>query len=446
MFQQRERRTEFLNFKSSLGRFVLSLCVCMFLLFLSQPLLGQEHSKDTGDNDDERILSVPYAFFNENFGFALGYVYAIRGYPQKQSSLLASAMGGTKGSGMGFLMGRDIQIPRIKRLFLDPIVSVGYFKEFDAYIDGNPRFAGERSGANESDEDNFIEGDGWDTFLRLNFKYLLPMGHGKDQIIHTYKIEDGLLTSNPSGGTSWNPLVSGRTFFELRPFYRSQEIEGDDVNTDQKTNGVDFSIFWDNRDYHPSPSRGNGLRLKVSRDFGWADSTDSWTNLEGEFDVYFPLKLSDFFRQEVLALDVWTAYSPTWDEQADGTIDNRPPAYTGATLGGLWRMRAYPAQRFSDKAAIYYAAELRLTPHWNPFDGWPWLQKHLGIKWLQFVPFVEVGRVAPAWNMADLHEDMKWDAGVGLRFLAKGIVARIDAAVSEEGGGVQMFVNQPFQF
>ena len=48
--------------------------------------------------------------------------------------------------------------------------------------------------------------------------------------------------------------------------------------------------------------------------------------------------------------------------------------------------------------------------------------------------------------MADLHKDMKWDAGVGIRFLAKGIVARIDGAFSEEGGGVQMMVSQPFQF
>jgi hypothetical protein len=74
---------------------------------------------------------------------------------------------------------------------------------------------------------------------------------------------------------------------------------------------------------------------------------------------------------------------------------------------------------------------------WNPFDGWPGLQ---------FVPFVEVGRVAPDWNIEDLHEDMKWSAGLGGRFWANCLVARIDSAASDEGFEVQLMVAQPFQF
>jgi hypothetical protein len=41
---------------------------------------------------------------------------------------------------------------------------------------------------------------------------------------------------------------------------------------------------------------------------------------------------------------------------------------------------------------------------------------------------------------------MKWCAGLGLRLWAKGLVVRIDTAVSEEQVGVQMMVAQPFQF
>jgi len=152
------------------------------------------------------------------------------------------------------------------------------------------------------------------------------------------------------------------------------------------------------------------------------------------------------FRQRVIALDAWTAYSPSWDARDDGTIADRPPAYTGATLGGLGRMRGYPSQRFSDKAAVCYAAELRLIPAWNPFTSFPRLQRHLGIQWVQLVPFVEVGRVAPSWDMATLHTDMRWDAGLGIRLLAKGLVVRIDTAASEEGTNVQMMVGYPFQF
>jgi hypothetical protein len=394
----------------------------------------------------EQTLSLPYAFFNESFGFAVGYVYGVVGRPQKQATLLATAMAGTKGSAMGFLVGRDLQMPRVERLFLDPIISVGYFKDNDAYINGNPDFADERAGSNDSDPDNFVEGDGWDNFFRLKFKYLLPIGDGRDEVIAEFKIKEGILESGATGGSSLNPFKSGRSYLELRPFYRSQQIDGEDVDEDIKTNGLDFSVFWDNRDFYANPSNGFGLRGKVSRDFGWFDSSNSWTNIEGELDGYIPFQLGNWLRQGVIALNYWTSYSPTWDEQPDGRVENRPPAYTGSTLGGLWRMRAYPSQRFNDKAAVYYAAELRLIPRWNPFKRWNWIQQYVGIQWLQFVPFVEVGRVAPEWDFNRLHSDMKWDAGIGIRAWAKGIVARIDTAFSNEGFGVQMMISQPFQF
>jgi hypothetical protein len=288
------------------------------VLFTGVSSFGQGVRVGPDGEASKQTLSLPYAFYNENFGFAVGYVYGVVGQPQKQSTLLATVMAGSKGSAMGFLVGRDIQMPRVERLFFDPIVQVGYFKDAESYIDGNPDFPNERAGSNDSDEDNFVEGDGWDNFFRLTFKYLLPIGNGKDQIISTYQMDQGLLKSGATGGTSWNPLASGKSYLELRPFYRSQQIDGDDVDEDIKTNGLDFSVFWDNRDFYANPSKGFGLRGKVSRDFGGFDSSNSWTNLEGELDLYIPLQLSDRFRQTVLALDYWTSYSPTWEEQPDG--------------------------------------------------------------------------------------------------------------------------------
>ena len=411
-----------------------------------RPSVGQDIFVGPDGKFEEQTLSVPYAFYNEAFGFAVAYAHGKVGYPQKQSAILGTVMAGSKGSIMGFLIGRNLRLPWSDRLFLDPIAQIGYFKDADSYTDGNPDFPDERAGSNDSDKDNYIEGDGWDNFFRLRFKYLLPIGHGKDTIINTYVIDRGMLKSGAAGATSWNPLTSGRTYFELLPFYRSQEINGDDADIDVKTNGLEFSLFRDNRDFVPNPSRGSALRVDVSRDFGWLNSSNSWTVVQTEVDKYVSLGPSDTFRQRVLAFDFWTAYSPTWNEKSNGDIENGAPSFAGATLGGLWRLRGYPSQRFSDKAAIYYAAEMRFIPRWNPFDGWPWLQKHVGVRWLQFVPFVEIGRVAPEWNVKDLHEDMKWSAGLGLRLWAAGLVARIDSAVSDEGFEVQMMVSQPFQF
>ena len=109
-------------------------------------------------------------------------------------------------------------------------------------------------------------------------------------------------------------------------------------------------------------------------------------------------------------------------------------------------MRGFPSSRFSDKAAIYYAAEYRMIPKWNPFDDVAWMNKYLEIAWWQLVPFIEVGRVAPSWSFKELHSDMKWDVGFGLRVMAKELVVRIDTAVSKEEFGVQMMIGHPFQF
>jgi len=373
------------------------------------------------------VISLPYAFYNESFGLAAGYVYMVNGYPQPGAGVLGTVMAGTEGSAMGFFMGQNIRVFGIERLFFDPILSVGYFGDVDAYVPGNPDFPDERAGSNDSDPDNFITGSGWDTFFRLRFKYLLPIGHGREQLMPAYRLDRGLLESGASGGDSFNPLKSGRTFVELRPFYRAQNIQNDDLDEEQITNGVEFSLL-------------------VARDWGLWASDDSWTALSAEYDQYFSLGATRRFRQRVLALDFWTSYSPTWDVAVDGTISHRPPAFSGATLGGLIRLRAYPAQRFNDQSGIYYAAELRLIPEWNFFDSFPRLQERVGVRWIQFVGFVEAGRVAPDWDFSELHRDMKWDAGLGLRAWAKGLVVRVDTAISDEGYGVQMMISQPFQF
>jgi hypothetical protein len=390
-------------------------------------------------------LSLPYGFFSESFGLAGGWVEGRVGYPQPQASVLGTVMAGSSGSVLGFVMARDLQFPSARRLFVDPIFSIGYFNDFDAYVSGNSAFPNERAGTNDSSKDNFVTGDGFDNFARMRFKYLLPLGHGAQHIRPDYDVLNGYLADGATGGSSLNPLKSGRSFLEIRPFYRSQQVDSADFSDDIQTNGLDVTFFWDNRDFPINPTKGNGLKLQVSRDFGWLDSSDSWTVLQAEFDAYYDFGESEWFRSSILAFDFWTADTPSWEE-SDGKVSHRPPAYTGATLGGLWRMRGFPTQRFNDRSAIYYGTELRLTPKWNPFDNWPKVQKYFGVEWIQVAPFFELGRVASDYNLGDLHTDMQWDVGLGIRTWAQGFVLRADTAISEEGVGVQMMIDYPFQF
>jgi len=393
-------------------------------------------------------VNVPFAFYSEFFGAAAGFVTFRPGCPQPQARVLGTIMAGSKGSVMAFFMGRDIRVPGTERLYLDPWVSMGYFVDNRAYVDGNPAYPNERAGSNDSHPDNYVTGNGQDRFTQLRFKYLLPIGHGRDQAAGPCRSENGLPVSGAAGGDSWNPLESGRTFLELQPFYRSLRVAsaGAGIHATRRTSGLDGSIFWDNRDDPDNPARGGSTRARVSRDWGEAGSSGSWTVVEGEADWYHPFGRPAGIRQQVLALDCWTACSPTWETSPDGTVRHGPPGYTGATLGGLWRLRGYPAERFSDKAAACAAVEYRLIPEWNPFERSAWIQRRIGVQWIQMVAFAEAGKVAPAWQFQQWSSALKWDAGLGLRFQAKGLVARIDFARSREQTGVQMMVGHPFQF
>src|SRR6185437_10335761 len=181
--------------------------------------------------------------------------------------------------------------------------------------------------------------------------------------------------------------------------------------------------------------------LALTRDFGIAGSSNPWTNVSAEIAQYIPLGTSSAFRQQVLALDGWTSYSPTWHQSGTpGHLDVRtgPPFYDGAQLGGMDKMRGFPENRFHDRAGVYGAAELRLIPRWNPFQNIP-LFKSSDVAWLQFVGFVEVGRVADEFTFEKLFSHMKGDAGVGIRVLTQDTVVRIDLAASNEG--IQIWAN-----
>ena len=111
--------------------------IWLILLFVFLPCrlaFGQSIMVGPDGKFDKNVLNLPFAFYNEDFGFAAAYVYAVTGYPQKQAALISSAMVGSKGSGMGFLMGRDLQMPFLDRLFLDAIFQVGYFQDLDIYV------------------------------------------------------------------------------------------------------------------------------------------------------------------------------------------------------------------------------------------------------------------------------------------------------------------------
>ncbi|MEH6570681.1 MAG: BamA/TamA family outer membrane protein [Halioglobus sp.] len=393
---------------------------------------------------------IPYGFYNADTGLALAAVWIGKGYIQDQVLSVANAWVGSNGSYQLFWANSDVLLPFSNRLFIDSVFMYSDWDEVDTYQNGNPNFPGEVAGSNDSDQDNFITATGDDLFGYLTLRYLLPVGDGRGDPIHTFKLKNGLpLPGSEAGGRDWNPLDSGRTTFELRPFYRDQDFEEEDSGEPfrNKTSGVKLALEYNNTDWYNNPTEGTIQRLTVARDWGLLDESSSWTSIQFRHSQFFNLGESNKARQRVLAFDIWTSDVPTWNSShtsGDGEqIFHRAPLFEGSTLGGLERQRAYPSNRYHDRSAINYTAEYRYMPKWNPFPDIP-LINTLHIPWWQWVAYAEVGRVADNWSFSDLHKKMKVSVGGSVRAMVYELVIRVDLGVSDEGGELQMFFNHPF--
>lgn len=393
---------------------------------------------------------IPYAFYNENTETAVAAAFIAQGYIQPQVNIVLNGFYSSNDSSNVFYLVKDIQMPLGERIFLDTYGFFADWGEIDSYRDGNPGFPDERAGSNDSDEDDFIESEGSDDMLRLDFRYLLPIGHGEKTPIHEYVVErNGLLVAgSESGGERWDPLTSGRTFVQFEFLNREQDLEDPETgDTQLKTTAIALGLEYDNTDYWRNPSYGSRQSIAVTHDWGANEEDgEEWTTVELEYSKFFNLGQSESADQRVLALNAWWIDTPTWDDSSshDGVeVFHRPPVYQGATLGGLDRQRAYPTARFNDRSAVNYVAEFRQMHKWNPFPKIP-LVNLLHIPWWQWTVFAEVGRVNDEWDLGDLHDDMKWSLGAGARIMVEGVIVRVDFATSEEQSEVQMFIGQTF--
>ncbi len=419
----------------------------------SSALLNSAVEKDSVKEEKQEVVvsALPFALYSEIFGWAAGGFIGIQGLSQRNMSLYAGGLISTNGTKYGFIQFREFYLPFYPRLYIAPDILGGYFGALNVYKDppGSPPPATskERAGSNDSDQNDYMEVSGSDQWYEMKFRFLLPIGHGKDEIHFSPKLENGILVAGELGATHWNPFVSGRTFIDIKPFYRKRVAFA--------TNGIEFALTRENTDFYVNPTRGSLQKFAFRRDFGWFDTMAPWSVVETDLRWYLPLYEmfgSKNSLPKVLAFDFWTVNTLTWDSYDVEGIDPegnlikkyyRPPPYTGAYLGGRYRLRAYYEGRFNDRAAIYYGAEYRQIISWNPFDYWSFTRK-LNVHWLQLAVFAELGRVAPEWNIETLHTDMKWSAGGGVRIFMNNLILRVDSAFGDEGMFLQMYVDHAF--
>lgn len=386
-------------------------------------------------------FTVPFVFYSDAFGPSVGFSVGNRGWVQPQASAFATVIGSAYGSVYGFIVLRDIEIPWTDRLFIDSQLNLGQFNQLDIYSDGNPSYPNKRAGSNDSDAEDYLTGDGTDTKLWTLFKYVLPIGSGDVDPKSTLVLHEGLVVEGARDTSVWNPLENGYTLVGVKPFFRRQDVQTDEAG-DQKvtTSGAEFLLRYENTDFHENPSSGSSQQLRYTRDWGWMGSSEPWETVDMSLSKYISFGAGKTSRQRVLALNAWWIDTPSWND--DG---HRPPSFAGATLGGTDRMQGYSEGRFNDRSAVYYAAEYRYIPDWNPLKGIAFLNnRNAHVQWLQFVAGAEVGRVAEDFDLSKLHGNMKTTGLFGIRAMVNTLVVRADVGITAEGGAVQMTIDQPF--
>ena len=439
--------------KTLLNSALVLLAVCIFLPSTAgaKPTASAKYSIVREEKPDtiKQTLILPYAFPSESMGTTIGAGGFAKGYLQDQLIFAGTAYGSfddAKGVIGGFW---DYLLPFSKRLYFSAYGALSYFPRNRAYTEV-PRFSSDFdptvAGSNDSDKDDYIEDEGNDNWYEIKLEYVLPMGSMKNEQKGRYKLKNGILQSGATGGDQWNPLESGMSILLLGQSGRYQNFKTDTVTYSGDAYPWEIGYLYNNTDFPTNPTYGSLQYIAYTKDFH-DGNYGSWDFLEFEASKFFDLGQSRFSRQRVVALNFWTGSSLSWNEtvneNGDVVIENKPPYLDGARLGGWYRMKGYPNNRFNDRAVIYGTAEYRYTLDWNPVAGVNWL-RWLQLDWFQLVPFVEVGRVAPDYDLGELFSDLKFDGGIGIRAMTAGAVVRFDTAFSEEGTNFWVMFQQPF--
>jgi hypothetical protein len=405
-------------------------------------------------------IVMPYLFSTEMTGLAGGIGAIAQGLLQPQTTFVGTLFYGvgqdvvnngtadTINFSGGLFSYSNVKVPFTSRTYFSTWGYMMHIPKDTIYLNGT---------ADSKEKDGLVT-SGQDDYFSIILDYVLPLGEGVDNPDGTYTLKDGFAVGREEYGNG-TPFVTGRSTIGIKTFYEHYEIENwkgtAPWNSSGKApswddSGLRFYLLHDNTDFDLNPSRGYSFQFQYSKDFGWGDSLQSWDDIEVKYSKYFNLETFSFTKQNVLALNFWTAYSPSWDKSREilPEIDaHRPPPWEGPKLGGFIRMRGYTGSRFSDKAAIYGAAEYRAILDWNPFKTEKFLRENtpVAIDWFQIVPFVEMGSVNDSYDF-DLLSNLKFDAGIGIRAMAAELPVRLDIGVSDEGVNMWVMIHHPFDF
>ncbi len=398
---------------------------------------GIDRSKDYSPE----FVAVPFVFSTETLSTTVGGAGVIKHAGQPQASAFGIGLYSSNESWITYLGLNNYQLPKMDQWLFSGEFNRASYKEGIYFVPENANRSNKGVNSSEAIATNRVITVGDEFYAKLHIKYVLPWGKGAKGAARS------LMPSLITDPLSWDPRESGVTSLQLTPFIQTQELLGyEDLPT--KTQGLKFKFDWDNRDNGKNSTRGGRTSLTVSRDFGaregGADDRESWTMWEFEQSAFLSMGESDWFQQQIVALNFYLADTPTWnDYDSSSQAYQRPPPFAGVTLGGFDHLRGYSSKQFYGRSALLYSAEYRVQPRWQPLQSLPVLNLY-DIPWWQWVVFAEAGQVADDFSASELHDDMKWTLGVGARFEVENVIVRTEFAYAEDSKQFWIMVNQPF--
>jgi len=401
------------------------------ILLFTNPIFA-----DQGQPEDRvRTRVVPLVFSSDNTRIAYGLGGVSIGAGQPQAALFALGFVSENDSSAVSVGAVNYRIPRIENLYFS-----GLFYQSD--MPHYRYFAGDDPGYSIRPNDSiptFTTVGLNDSVARIQARWVLPIGAAKSEDFSLSR--RAILPEQPQPAISLHPTESGVSSirFEWETYERDFSQSG--ASSDSGSDVFRLKFDWDNTGSRLIPNSGGRIRLGSEWGKNRGDQNGRWRLYQGAIAGFFAVPSAlGWTKQQVLALNLHAAHTPTWDASSP---QNRPPAYLGARLGGLLRLRGYRGSRFYDRSSWVYSAEYRLIPKWQPLAG---LFGKLGyrVPWWQLTFFADSGRVAPHFDLRDFHQNMKTTTGLGLRILAEGLLVRIDFARSEEESATLVAIDQAF--
>jgi hypothetical protein len=406
---------------------------------LAQACLAESMEKlDAQPPISGKTQALPFGFFSDTMGTAVGAGIVSSGTIQPQATLFGVGLYSTNDSWLYYLAALNFQIPKLEQWLFS-------FDSYDAqYTEGRYYINTDLSAEGNSGSRKRITATGRESFIRPQARYVLPWSKGASGAADSLRGPRGISGLKPI--ESWDPTVSGTTSIGFTGKWQRRDLSKFNLHqTSNELTVYSIDLKFDNRNSNHIPSDGGVISFKSNNDFG-SDERPSWNTVELKGAFFFDLGATSWFQQQTIGLSAWTADTPSWNNSTviNGTsMKNRPPDYAGVTLGGWERLRGYYGGRFFDRSAVAYSAEYRIIPAWQPLKELP-IFKTYNIPWWQWVFFIDAGNVNDRYNLAELHKELKYSIGSSLRLSVEGVVLRMDYSISAEDSQFRVLINQPF--